>query len=130
MRASFLVSTSSRDRPAPRVALSARFFAALLVTSGCAALLPSGCTALVPEPTPRDVAWAQQKWPASAVQELHQGRELYVRKCAGCHHLIAPERFSPDRWIEEVHEMAERARLSEPETELVLRYLVTMARGG
>lgn len=74
-------------------------------------------------PDARDAAWASRKWPGTTVTELDRGREVFVSRCSGCHNLPAPNVKTPDQWAAVVGEMAEGARLSMDERDLVLRYL-------
>lgn len=56
-----------------------------------------------------------------------EGRKLYVVKCGSCHYLYRPGAHTPDEWVEQMEEMAERAKVTDVEREAILQYLVTMA---
>ena len=58
------------------------------------------------------------------VADLEAGRRLYGGRCGGCHALDAPTRFGPDRWRSIVDEMAPRAKMTAPEKEALLAYLL------
>jgi mono/diheme cytochrome c family protein len=90
-----------------------------------------GCGAL-PEPQPVDATWAAQKWPDMSLERLKFGRELYAKKCSGCHVLKSPESVSAGGWAQEVADMRRKMgdQLSDAEAELIVRYLVTAGRGG
>jgi hypothetical protein len=93
-------------------------------------LLVSACAGgAIPHPNEASVSWARAEWPGSSRQSLEQGRELYVARCSGCHTLHEPRSYRAERWRDVVGVMAPRARLSPSESDLVLRYLLTMSRG-
>lgn len=82
----------------------------------------------VPRPTDAHLARARERWPDATRASLERGRELYVARCSGCHPLHRPDSQPAGRWAELVDEMAPRARLSQDERELVLRYLTAASR--
>jgi mono/diheme cytochrome c family protein len=49
-------------------------------------------------PTDLHQSWAAQQWPDVSLQELEQGRDIYLKTCGECHGLIHPERYSPEEW--------------------------------
>ena len=59
----------------------------------------------------------------SDISRLRIGRRLYVDKCSSCHVLILPEKYSTDEWLYWVNDMAERSKLEEGESEMILYYL-------
>lgn len=107
---------SNGARPWHRLVLGA---VALAAAVGCATLA---------HPGPVDAAWAAERWPGTTLQDLAQGRALYVKRCAGCHSLYRPERYPPDLWAPHIDEMSERAALKQGERETLLRFLETMSR--
>jgi len=42
----------------------------------------------------------------------HPGRKLYVAKCAGCHELYAPAKYSREDWAEWLRKMQRKSRLT------------------
>ncbi len=92
----------------------------------CCALL--GCAAALPQPESADVAFAQTRWPDATARDLDAGRELYTRKCSGCHQLFLPSSRPPDAWPRILQEMSSEAKMSQRESELVERYLVTLSQ--
>ena len=88
-----------------------------------AAALVAGCATAVVRPEASDARWASERWPGATVESLSAGRDLFVARCAGCHHLPRPDARSPDEWAAVVGEMARGARLTTAETDLVLHYL-------
>jgi mono/diheme cytochrome c family protein len=67
------------------------------------------------------------RWPGTTVEDLARGRTLYVRRCSGCHNLVLPQAFPPEKWPKLVDEMAARARLRPAERDDVVRFLVAVA---
>lgn len=94
------------------------------VFAGAAALVLGACGASgVVHPTAKDAEWASAKWPGTTVSELEAGRALYTSKCVGCHRLPDPNAKTPEQWPNVVDEMAERAKLTAADRDLMLRYL-------
>jgi mono/diheme cytochrome c family protein len=91
-----------------------------LIAAGFAAV---ACSPAVVHPDARDASWASGKWPGTTVDDLEQGRTVFVSRCAGCHNLPLPDSKSPDEWATVVGDMATGARLSAADQDLVLRYL-------
>jgi hypothetical protein len=44
-------------------------------------------------------------------------RQLYVRKCAGCHKLYDPNRYSAEDWDKWLGKMQRKARLTDSQVE-------------
>ncbi len=89
-------------------------------------VIPS-CAGTIPEPADPHLAIATHRWPGIGMHDLASGRRLYVMKCSGCHSLHAPDTRSAEQWEKAVPEMIARARLTNEEAILIVRYLVTMA---
>ena len=83
------------------------------------------CTAGLLAPTKTDESIAKQKWSDANMDQLQKGYHLYVNKCAGCHYLHDPKEYSEQKWKTEIPEMGKRAYLSDLETDLVLRFILT-----
>jgi hypothetical protein len=82
----------------------------------------AGCSASLYVPADEDVS------PGETRAALLQGRELYVEKCGSCHSLHLPEHFSPTSWERSLGEMRPRARITEGDSALILRYLIAGIR--
>lgn len=78
---------------------------------------PSSDTSNLYIPTPSDVS------AAATIDELAQGRSLYIDNCNRCHGLYAPESFSSSRWRSIMSSMAPKTRMSSAEISLVLKYV-------
>jgi mono/diheme cytochrome c family protein len=59
----------------------------------------------------------------ATLQELQQGRVLYIDNCAACHSLYSPDDYSASQWPQILSGMASRAGLSGSNTVLVKKYL-------
>jgi cytochrome c5 len=97
------------------------FISSLALVAGCG-------SSVLPRPTSADSQWAAARWPGTDTAALAQGRDLYVRKCAGCHTLYAPAAVVNEQWPANFNEMADRAKLQDEQRVLIERYLVTVTR--
>jgi mono/diheme cytochrome c family protein len=86
-----------------------------------------GCASQLPVPSPADARRAEALWPGTTQTDLADGRELFINRCASCHTLPMPQQFKQAAWPGFVDEMAEVARLDQPERAKLTRYLVLMA---
>ena len=59
----------------------------------------------------------------ATLQELQQGRVLYIDHCAACHSLYSPDDYSASQWPQILSSMAPKAGLSSANTLLVKKYL-------
>ncbi|MCB0495478.1 MAG: hypothetical protein KDC79_05050 [Cyclobacteriaceae bacterium] len=59
----------------------------------------------------------------ATLDELQQGRDLYINYCGDCHKLYTPESYSVAQWQNIVPDMARKTNLTSAETELVLKYV-------
>jgi mono/diheme cytochrome c family protein len=92
----------------------------LLVLGACAHSAP-------PVATEADVARASGQFPGITVEELNRGRSIYAGRCSSCHQPPAPTDHRVDEWPGHVAEMSERARLTDEEEALVVRYVQVMS---
>jgi mono/diheme cytochrome c family protein len=95
--------------------------------------LALACAAALRHATPQDVTLLAPRWPGTTIEDLQRGRQLYVRRCSGCHQLVLPENHAPADWPRLVDRMAAKARLAPEERDDVVRFLVAVAsdpRGG
>lgn len=58
------------------------------------------------------------------LDQLKQGRELYVNRCASCHQLYMPNAYSPTEWVHNLEEMQPKAKITDEEKSLIYNYLV------
>lgn len=92
-----------------------------------AACLAVSCASAIPPPTTGDVERVRSRWSDLTLEDLKQGRDLYVAKCAGCHPLKDPSELAPSAWPSAVDDMVDEAHLSSDERDAIVRYLVTMS---
>ena len=59
----------------------------------------------------------------ATLDELKQGRELYINNCKRCHNLYSPDDFSSDQWNNILSTMGPKTAMSEPEVILVKKYV-------
>jgi hypothetical protein len=59
----------------------------------------------------------------ATLQELQQGRVLYINNCSRCHSLYSPDDYGSGQWPQILAAMGPRAGLSSSQTSLVQKYL-------
>lgn len=59
----------------------------------------------------------------ATLDELTQGRSIYVNNCGSCHNLYSPDTFTASAWQGIVPNMSARAGLTSSEESLVLKYV-------
>lgn len=59
----------------------------------------------------------------ATLQELQQGRVIYVDNCGSCHGLYSPDDFSASQWSGIMNSMAPEAGLSSGDKSLALKYV-------
>lgn len=90
-----------------------------------------GCVSTpYPHPVQADLAVAQKQRAGVTLQDLEQGRSLYLSRCGSCHQVIDPKSVAPSKWPHEVEEMRERAKLDTQDVDQIVLYLVTVASRG
>lgn len=83
------------------------------------------CAGQVPQPTDASLNAARVRWPGVALDELSEGRQLFVARCGSCHTLPIPADTTAARWPEVMRQMAPLAKLTDPEAQAVERYLIS-----
>lgn len=81
-------------------------------------LLLAGCTPGLYLPSAKDTS------ATASLQELMDGRALYIGKCSGCHNLYVPARFSESVWRGNIDRMQGRAHIDESQKSLIVKYLL------
>jgi hypothetical protein len=96
----------------------------------CASAFLGACASALPEPTSQDADFARTSYRDVSVEQLAQGRSIYVSRCAGCHVLKLPREVPAERWRHEVDEMRQKrgVALTAAEAESIVRYLETVSR--
>jgi mono/diheme cytochrome c family protein len=64
------------------------------------------------------------------LEQLLEGRKLYVSACGSCHSLYLPHQYSMEVWRHNLDEMQERSKISDLQKELIFTYLENYPRKG
>ena len=59
----------------------------------------------------------------ATLEQLQQGRDLYIHNCNACHQLYSPDDFRAGTWPSIIAQMAPRTNMSSSEVNLVTKYL-------
>lgn len=59
----------------------------------------------------------------ATLDELTQGRTLYIANCKECHSLYLPDSYSKTKWSSILDDMAPKTQLSSSEKTLVFKYV-------
>jgi hypothetical protein len=59
----------------------------------------------------------------ATLQELQQGRSLYMSKCDACHGLYSPDNYSSAQWKQIISSMGPKTNMTSAETQLVTKYV-------
>ncbi|MBI2428029.1 MAG: hypothetical protein HYV29_04415 [Ignavibacteriales bacterium] len=65
----------------------------------------------------------QDRFNKLAIDELRDGRTLYVSKCSGCHSLYLPTQYSSSGWDTILTAMNPKAKVTEDEALRIRMYL-------
>lgn len=89
-------------------------------------------SAPLPQPTAADASRGSAHFPGLTLNELHQGRSLYLSRCGGCHALKRPVELPAEQWQVEVDEMRAKngVKLTDDEAQAIVRYLSVAASAG
>lgn len=85
----------------------------------------SACATL-PSPTPGQAARAAERWPGVTLAVLEAGRDRYVAKCSSCHSPRVPGRYPEDTWSGYLDRMGGRAKLTDEDRDLILKYVLAV----
>ena len=75
-------------------------------------------------PDSADESYAKTKWSDATKESLTEGYNLYIANCGKCHEFKKPKNYSEQQLGFDVPDMAERAMLTKPQGELILRYML------
>jgi mono/diheme cytochrome c family protein len=59
----------------------------------------------------------------ATLQDLQQGRALYIANCNRCHALVSPDNYSPSQWKSVMSSMAPKTNMSASDIQLVTKYV-------
>jgi hypothetical protein len=91
-------------------------------------------TSVVIMPTQLDADRIAQRYPDHKLDDLHRGREIYIKNCGTCHDLKDPASETEMKWaqivpvmVKKVNEKADSIVIDAPAEETLLRFLITMS---
>jgi hypothetical protein len=84
--------------------------------------------AALPRVSSEQAAKAAERWPGVTLEQLEDGRTLYVNKCAGCHNLRLPESRSAEAWPSILDRMQIKAKLTDDQKTHILQYILTVRK--
>jgi len=61
--------------------------------------------------------------------ELKSARKIYLGKCAKCHKLYDPDKYTEEEWGEWMLKMDKKAKLKPAQSELLARYIAAGKAG-
>ena len=61
--------------------------------------------------------------------DLKAARKIYVGKCAKCHKLYDPAKYTDEQWAEWMGKMAKKSKLKPEQVELLARYIAAGKSG-
>ena len=76
-------------------------------------------------PSAEDLPAMQAKVQGITYDEAMQGYKLYVSHCSNCHRLHNPKEYSPASWNKILPEMFEKAKISNPDQQRLIRNYLT-----
>ena len=81
------------------------------------ALLILACSQSLYVPTAENVS------DSNTLEELVEGRKLYIKNCSSCHNLYPPQKYPAEHWIKEMEEMKVEAKITDAQAMLILKYV-------
>lgn len=91
--------------------------------------LIAACSAKSFTPTSGKLAAMQQKVPGITLESATAGYKLYSEKCAGCHQLYQPGKYTIAQWNTILSKMLPKAKLwDEDQQQLVRAYLHSLSK--
>jgi cytochrome c5 len=108
--------------------IKALYFSAITLTTllfmACGASKPVASVAM----TDADVSRAANKFPGATLASLNEGKMHFEENCGKCHGLKKPGNYTEAEWRNEVPPMAGKANIDKKKEDLILQYVVTMAK--
>lgn len=103
-----------------------------LIVSSIGLLIACGSTKIV-EPTEKDLAKAQTKFPEATFAQLQTGKNIYQEHCGSCHPHKKVNKFTEAEWRNITPKMVVKTNkkfkdvIDPAEEKALLQYLVTLA---
>ena len=90
-------------------------------------VLIASCATKLYLPSASDGEYLQRTNPNITIEDLSEGRQLYVNFCGGCHYLHYPNEFTVAEWNDIYPEMKTRVNLDDTALNKIYYYLITGA---
>jgi cytochrome c5 len=87
------------------------------------AVLIWGCTKTTADTSSLYTPTSSDVTATATLQQLQQGRTLYLNNCNACHSLYSPDSFTPSQWKSILSAMAPRTSLNSADILLVTKYV-------
>lgn len=92
-------------------------------------LIVAACSAKTFVPTDQQLSAMQEKIPGITLESAKAGYKLYSEKCAGCHQLYHPGRYTIAQWNNKLSKMFPKAKVtSKEQQDLISNYLHALSR--
>ena len=62
------------------------------------------------------------------LENLIQGRKLFINKCASCHNLYLPSQFTKQQWNPILMKMQKKAKLTDNQIKMISAYIETNSK--
>lgn len=98
-------------------------FGLMLVVAGCAAKKVA-----VNNPDQVDIKYGQSKFEGYSQTMFEAGRTIANKSCTSCHNLKDPKMLTEERIYKVIPNMAEKAKLSNEDKDLVLKYYIASGK--
>lgn len=99
--------------------------ATFLIVPFVITLILTGCVSSLPTPRKEDLK--QDLFDTVGLNELFDGRTLYITKCSGCHSLYLPTQYSSSSWDTILTVMNPKAKVTNDEALRIRMYLTLYA---
>jgi hypothetical protein len=86
-------------------------------------IVEAGCSKQGTDTSALYIPTAADATATATLQELQQGRALYVDYCGKCHGFYNPDAFSPTQWRNVMTSMAPKTSMTAGEVNLVTKYV-------
>ncbi len=86
-------------------------------------VMTTGCTKSTSDTSGLYIPTSSDATANATLQELEQGRALYIDNCGACHSLFSPDAYTPVQWTGIMNSMAPKTTMSAAEISLVTKYV-------
>lgn len=71
----------------------------------------------------------QEKVPGMTLQKANDGKRLYFQRCASCHHLYEPSKYTEKEWSDILSKMLRKAKIKDVnQQQLIKDYLISLSK--